>query len=78
MRRWNIKTFYGSYGYIQENNDKTAELYINWNAYIPLAPHHKIYKSLRGAKIALGKLTDSYTLQDVSHLLNQEANNDKE
>ena len=72
MRRWNIKTFYGSYGYIQENDDKTAYLEIIWNGYTPTTPFKKTYKTLCGAKIALGRLTDSYTLEEV----NQEANNE--
>ena len=65
MRRFNIKTFYGSYGYIQENDDKTAYLEIIWNASIPTEPHKKTYKSLRGAKIALAKLVESYELKEV-------------
>ena len=75
MKRWNIETFYGSYGYIIENDDKTAKLEIIWNQHVPTAPYRKTYKSLRGAKIALGKLTDSYTLKEVTHLLKQEAAN---
>jgi len=75
MKRWNIETFYGSYGHIQENDDKTAYLEIIWNGYVPTTQFGKTYKSLRGAKIALGKLTDLYTLKEVTHLLKQEANN---
>lgn len=76
MKRWNIETFYGSYGYIQENDDKTAYLEIIWNGYVPTTPFKQTYNSLRGAKIALGRLTDSsYTLKEVTHLLKQEANN---
>lgn len=66
MRRFNFNTFYGSYGYIQENDDKTAYLEIIWNAAIPIEPHKKTYKSLRSAKIALTKLTDSYKLSEVT------------
>ena len=65
MKRWNLSTFYGSYGYIQENDDKTATLEIIWNGYLPEAPFRKTYNTLRGAKIALGKLTDSYTLKEA-------------
>lgn len=65
MKRYNLKTFYGSYGYIQENDDKSAYLEIIWNAAIPTTPYKKTYKSIRGAKIALARLVDSYTLQEV-------------
>ena len=71
MKRWNVKGFYGSYGHIVEHNDKTASIEIIWNTSVPLPPYRKNYKTLRGAKIALGRMLDSYTLEDVTHLLNE-------
>jgi len=61
MRRWNFTGFYGEYGYIKEHNNKTATLeMIAGNT-----KYRKTYKTLRGAKIALGKMSDAYTLKEV-------------
>lgn len=65
MKRYNFSGFYGSYGYIKVNNDGTAFVEIIWNGYLPSAPYHKTYKTLRGAKIALGRMLESYTLKEV-------------
>ena len=65
MKRYNFSGFYGSYGKIEINNDGTAFLEIIWNAYIPIKPYRKTYKTLRGAKIALGRMLESYTLKEV-------------
>lgn len=64
MTRYNIKTFYGSYGHIIVHNDGKANLEIIWNGYIPTEPYRKTYKTLTGAKIALGRMCDSYTLTE--------------
>ena len=64
MTRYNFSTFYGSYGHILVHKNGTAHLEIIWNGYIPVKPYRKTYKSLKGAKIALGKMTDSYTLTE--------------
>ena len=69
MKRYNYKGFYGDYGYILVNNDGTAFL----EMVIPGNPSGKIfrktYKNFRAAKSALTRYTDSYTLTDVSYLL---------
>lgn len=65
MKRYNFSGFYGSYGKIEINNDGTAFVEIIWNGYIPTEPYRKTYKSLRGAKIALGRMLESYTLKEV-------------
>lgn len=65
MRRWNFSGFYGEYGYIIEHKNGTATLEMISGFH----KHHKKYKTLRGAKIALGKMSDSYTLKEVTHLL---------
>lgn len=64
MKRYNIKTFYGSYGKLIEHNNGTCELEIIWNGYTPQKPYRKTYKSLKGAKIALGRMCDVYTLTE--------------
>lgn len=66
MKRWNIKGFYGEYGYLMLNNDETATLELISGNHL----YHKDYKTLKAAKIALGKMCDSYELKDVSNLLN--------
>ena len=63
MRLWNIRTFYGSYGKIEEHNGQ-YHMEIIWNGYVPAEPYRKTYKTLRGAKIALGKMCDCYTLTE--------------
>ena len=65
MKRYNFKGFYGSYGHIKVNNAGIAYLEIIWNAYLPTKPYRKTYKSLRGAKIALGKMLEVYTIKEV-------------
>lgn len=62
MKRYNIKTFYGSYGKIIIHNDNSCDLELIWNGYIPQKPYRKKYKNLTGCKIALAKMCDSYTL----------------
>ena len=65
MKRFNFTSFYGSYGHIKVDNVGNAYLEIIWNAYIPIKPYRKTYKTLRGAKIALGKMLESYTIKEV-------------
>lgn len=63
MRRFNYKGFYGDYGCIVEHNDATATLEMICSG----KKYRKTYKSLTGAKIALGRMSDSYTLTEVKH-----------
>ena len=64
MKRYNYKGFYGDYGHIVVHNDGTANL----EMIIPGFPTGKIYrkkyKTFTGAKIALGRMSDSYTLTE--------------
>ena len=64
MKTYTFNTFYGSYGKIVEHNDGTCNMEIIWNGYFPEKPYRKKYKSLRGAKIALGRMCDAYTLKE--------------
>ena len=67
MRRFNFTGFYGEYGHIIEHNNKTATLeMIAGNK-----KYRKRYSTLRGARIALGKMSDSYTLKEVTHLIRE-------
>ena len=61
MRKWNINGFYGEYGYLKEHNDGSATLEI----IAGYQKDHRKYKTLKGAKIALGKKCDSYKLTEV-------------
>ena len=63
MTRYNFKGFYGSYGYILEHDDGTVFVEIIWNTCIPYEPYRKTYKNMRGAKIALARLLDVYTVR---------------
>ena len=67
MRRWNFKGFYGEYGYIVEHNNGTATMEMISGGH----KYHKKYKTLRGAKIALGNMSDSYELKEVTHLIDK-------
>ena len=62
VKRYFYKGFYGDYGHITEHNNGSAvlEMYANGKRF-----HHKRYKTLRGAKIALGRFSDSYTITKV-------------
>ena len=62
MRRWNFKGLYGEYGYIIEHNNKTATL----EMIAGFRKYRKKYSSLRGAKIALGRMSDSFELTEVT------------
>jgi hypothetical protein len=64
MKRYNIKSFYGSYGHIIEHNDGSCNMEIIWNTCIGLKPYRKKYKTLKDAKIALGRMCDVYTLTE--------------
>ena len=64
MRAWNFTTFYGSYGKIVENQDG-YDLEIIWNGYFPQEPFRKTYNTLKGAKIALGRMCESYRIRQV-------------
>lgn len=64
MQRYNFKGFYGSYGHLIVNGDGTVFCEIIWNGCLPEEPYRKTYKSLRGAKIALGRMLDVYTLTE--------------
>ena len=64
MTRYNFKGFYGAYGHILVNNDGTAKVEIIWNTCIHTPKFTKKYKSLKGAKIALSRMLDSYTLTE--------------
>lgn len=66
MKRYNYKGFYGDYGYILVHNDGTATLEMIIAGYPSGKKIRKRYKSLRGAKIALGRYSDSYTLTEVN------------
>ena len=62
MKRYNYSGFYGDYGHIIVHNDGTATLeMICYGRKF----HRKRYKSFTGAKIALGRMSDSYTLTEV-------------
>lgn len=61
MKRYNYKGFYGDYGYILIHNNGTATL----EMIVSGKKYRKTYKSFRGAKIALGRMSDSYTLKEV-------------
>lgn len=63
MKRWNFSTFYGSYGKIEEMNGRYY-LEIIWNGYIPAKPFRKRYNTLKGAKIALGRMCESYRITE--------------
>ena len=65
MTRYNLKGFYGSYGYILEHDDGTAFIEIIWNGCLPSEPYRKTYKTFKGVKIALGRMLESYTLKEV-------------
>lgn len=65
MKTYNFKGFYGSYGQIKVNNSGIAHLEIIWNGYIPTKPYKKTYKTLKGAKIALGRMLESYSISEV-------------
>lgn len=65
MIRYNINGFYGEYGYITKNDDGSSTLEIVFNGYLPAELFHKDYTSFKGAKIALGKMLDSYRLAEV-------------
>ena len=65
MIRYNISGFYGEYGNIKVYNDGPARLEIVFNGYIPREMFCKRYKTLKGAKIALGKMLDIYHLTEV-------------
>ena len=65
MKRYNLKTFYGSYGKVIEHNNGNCDLEIIWNGYVPQKPYRKTYHSMRGVKIALGRMCDSYTLTAI-------------
>jgi hypothetical protein len=64
MTRYNFTTFYGSYGHMIVHNNGKTSLEIIWNGYIPQKPYRKTYKTFRGAKIALGRIADAYTLTE--------------
>lgn len=68
MTRYNFNGFYGSYGHINVEKSGVAHLEIIWNGYIPTEPYHKTYKTLRGAKIALGRMLESYTITKYSEV----------
>lgn len=65
MIRYNIRGFYGEYGYITKNDDGSSTLEIIANGYFPTPIIHKEYTSFKGAKIALGRMLDSYRLTEV-------------
>ena len=60
MKRYNYKGFYGDYGHMIVHNDGTTnlEMIIGGRVY------RKKYKTFRGAKIALGRMSDCYTLTE--------------
>lgn len=66
MKAYTFKGFYGSYGKIIEN-EGSYDLEIIWNGYFPQEPYRKAYKTLRGAKIALGRMLESYTMKEVCY-----------
>ena len=66
MKRYNLKTFYGAYGRVEEKKDGGFALEIIWNTYVPYPPFRKDYKTLKGVKIALGKMCETYTLEEVA------------
>ena len=62
MKRYKYKGFYGDYGRITVHNDGQAvlDMYYNGKKF-----HHKRYKTFRGAKIALGRYSDSYAIVQI-------------
>ena len=69
MKRFNYKGFYGDYGYILVNDNGAAFLEMVMPGYTSGKIFQKTYKNLRAAKSALTRYSDSYTLTDVSDLL---------
>ena len=61
MKKYTYKGFYGDYGTIIEHNDGAAMLdcYVNGRRV-----HHRKYNTLAGAKRALTRMSDSYTLTE--------------
>ena len=60
MKRYNYKGFYGDYGHMIVHNNGTTnlEMIIGGKVY------RKKYKTFKGAKIALGRMSDSYTITE--------------
>ena len=63
MKRYYFKGFFGDYGHIIEREDGSAVLYMFW--WDGRLLHHKRYKSLKRAKIALGRMSDCYTIKQI-------------
>lgn len=61
-KRYYFKGFYGESGHISVYSDDSARLVINIGG---KCSHAKFYKNERGARIALGKYSDSYTFYDA-------------
>lgn len=60
MTRYNYKGFYGDYGHMIVHNDGTTNLEMICNGKV----YRKKYKTFKGAKIALGRMSDSYTITE--------------
>lgn len=60
MKRYNYKGFYGDYGHMIVHNDGTTKLEMVCGGKV----YCKKYKTFTGAKIALGRMSDSYTLTE--------------
>lgn len=61
MKRYNYKGFYGDYGRIIVHNDGTANLEMICSGKI----FRRKYKTFKGAKAALTRYSDCYTLTEV-------------
>jgi hypothetical protein len=61
MKRYTYTGFYGDYGTIIVHNDGRTTLTMNFG----MRTEKRRYKSFTGAKIALGRMSDSYTIKEV-------------
>lgn len=62
MKQFKYEGFYGDHGRITVHNDNTATLEMICAG----KKTRKKYKSLRGAKSALSKYSDAYTLTEIA------------
>lgn len=61
MKRYTYEGFYGDYGTLIVHNDGRTTLTMNYGT----KTEKRRYNSFRGAKIALGRMVDSYTIKEV-------------
>lgn len=60
MKRYKYKGFYGDHGHLVVYNDGTTVLYMN----VAGEKTRKRYTTFKGAKAALTRMSDSYTLTE--------------